>query len=175
MLDWLADLVAHVSGLVHRVATLTGHGSDRDEGEELPENVVNIMALGRLWEYLVRRAVRVWGMEAGYWFDSQVAVECEGVIGSLDGMLYLPVEGEQVPQIVVECKCRFAQPRDPRDNFRWMAQVKAYCYMLGVNKAWMPVLYLPRNFPPDARFINHELEFEQWELEENWTMLVNAR
>ena len=164
----------HVSTLVHRAAMLTGNGTRRTE-EGFTQETLNTMALGRLWEYLVRPWVREEAVRRGYWFDAQVGVEEEGVIGSLDGMLYLPVGGEVVPQVVVEVKSRHASPGDPRDNWRWMAQCKAYCYMAGVTRVWIPALYLPRRGPHDAPFKLHEIEFEEHELVENWRMLMNMR
>jgi len=75
----------------------------------------------------------------------------------------------------VETKSRWTDSGDPRDNFRWMAQVKAYCFMSMCTRAWMPVLYLPRRGPPNAEFVLHKLEFLPHELAENWQMLIGAR
>jgi hypothetical protein len=178
-LDDVADLAdpplprdnsrVHVSSLVNRAAKLVGLPSYSDEEPTRAQR--NIMALGRLWEAMVRPAVESLAGGEGLEFQAQGVWEVDDVIGSLDGIL---VESG-LTYAVVEIKTRWSNAGDPRDNWRWMAQVKGYCFMAMCRRAWMPVLYLPRRGPPDAEFQLHKLEFQPHELAENWQMLMGAR
>ena len=180
-LDFVADLadppgyrdesVVHVSDLVSRAATLVGLPSYSSETTEAQRN---IMALGRLWEAMVRPTVKELAELEGLQFIPTVPRVMNDVVGSLDGIL---VE-EGAPDVacaVVETKSRWTSSGDPTSNWRWMAQVKAYCFMSMCTRAWMPVLYLPRKGPPNAEFVLHRLEFLPHELAENWQMLMGAR
>jgi len=180
-LSLVADLVdppayrdeskVHVSTLVHKAALLTGHGRD----SPITPEVEDIMALGRIWEQAVRPHVREAALEEGLWAEFQGVKEKDEVVGSLDGILYDAEKGKILPRAVVEIKSRWSSPGDPRDNWRWMVQSKAYCLMAGVKELWMPVLYLPMRGPPKAEYVLHKLEFLEHELEENWMMLMNVK
>jgi len=180
-LDFVADLadppgyrdesVVHVSDLVSRAATLVGLPSYSSETTEAQRN---IMALGRLWEAMVRPTVKELAESEGLQFCPKEPRVMNGVVGSLDGTLIKKGEPASRTYAVVETKSRWTDSGDPRDNFRWMAQVKAYCWMSMCTRAWMPVLYLPRRGPPNAEFVLHKLEFLPHELAENWQMLIGA-
>ena len=158
----------HVTDLI-RAGEQVIKGKNPDETEEYPEGLA---AMGKLWEYSIRSYIhqRAKGMQAH--FDPQRVVEKDGIHGSLDGMLLFP-PGTRKPS-VVEIKCRFAPPSSPLDNHRWMAQCKAYCYMVGMNEVWMPILYLPHS-PPRAIFHTYSILFSVQEIEENWAMLLNTK
>ena len=159
----------HVSALVNEAVRLTGHGKPYDG--EPTEWGWNIMALGRIVESVVRPIVQREAERRGWQFTSQVVSEVDGIVGSLDGLLVSPNRTEAV----VEVKSRHSSPSDPTENWRYMAQVQAYCMMALTTKAWMPILYLPRRGPPNAELHLYVVEFEPWELAENWQMLRNIR
>jgi len=167
----------HVSTLVNEAARLVAPKWYYERGDvgEVEEN--GIMALGRMWEYCVRPMVEDKARAMGCMFDEQIIQEHEGVIGTLDGRirphsLQEPYPGHTLA--VVEIKSRHSNPMDPREHWRWMVQVQAYCYMAECKNAWMPVLYV-KNRPPDAELLLHQLVFEEWELVENWGMLMNVK
>ena len=162
----------HVSTLVNRAAKLTGNPWYEDK-EPSPEGW-NIMALGRIWEWASRPTVEAKAREMGLEFHPQVVKEVDGIVGSLDGVLS-PSPAPAHTVAVVECKSRHSSPGDPRDNWRYMAQSMAYCYMSGCTTLWMPVLYLPRRGPPDSPFHLYQIEFQPHEIVENWVMLRNVR
>ena len=161
----------HVSELVNASAKLTGnrwYGNDEPSDQQ-----VNIMALGRLVEWMVRPAIHELAQEKGLVFQPQQVLTVDDVTGSLDGIL-VSSEGGGV-KAVVECKSRHASPEDPSSNWRYMAQGMAYCFMAVCTTLWMPIVYLPRRGPPNAEFMLHVIEFEPHELLENWTMLTNVK
>ena len=115
---------------------------------------------GWLWEETLSMA-----------FGKKIAVRPEpvymdGIWGSPDG---IQVESEDV-LIVEEYKCTaMRSDKSPADNWRWIAQVKGYCKMVGAIKAVFRVLHL--EFVPVYKV--WELVFSQRELDENWEALVN--
>lgn len=156
----------HVSDLISKIL------GDGERGETDWGN--NIMALGTIWEEVVmRRVVAEVTLDKGIVPLFDVKRELDGIIGTLDGLLCLPdsIGGGMMPW---ECKVRFRPRHHPREYNRWMYQVKAYCHMVGSNKAWFTGLFVS-NRPPNADLAWWELEFSKEELEENWQMIVNMK
>jgi len=163
------DTKHHVSHLVNEAVRIIGNGKAYD-GEPTQWGW-NIMALGRIAEAVVRPIVQREADKRGWRFTPQVVSEVDGIVGSLDGLLV----SDAGVEAVVEVKSRHSSPSDPRDNWRYMAQVQAYCRMAFTQVAWMPILYLPRRGPPNAELHLHVIQFEVQELVENWEMLRNIR
>ena len=167
-IEGLADLLApsnprdetkpHVSSLIAKILG--------DKDNDRPQNVINIMSLGRIWEEAVMRPA----VEAEcVIFTPNVSIERDGIIGTLDGVAHTDTDS-----YVWECKTRWTRYHAPEEHPRWLYQVKAYCYMMRMNKAWLTVLHLSTR-PPNAESYWHELEFTDQQLAENWQMIVNAR
>jgi len=102
-------------------------------------------------------------------------IEVDGVIGSPDGVG--PFEDDPTDIAVYENKATWKSSRTlPESNWLWMEQIKSYCYMLGLKKVVMPIVYLVgdwRGSGPvyrEARFV-----FTQGELEGNWLMVLRER
>ena len=159
----------HVSSLVNEAVRITGNGRSYDD--EPTREGWNIMALGRIVEAVVRPMVRREAEKLGWQFEPQIVKEIDGIVGSLDGLLSSPRDIEAV----VEVKSRHSSPSDPTQNWRYMAQVQAYCMLSLTTTAWMPILYLPRRGAPNVELHLHIIQFEPWELIENWQMLRNIR
>lgn len=90
----------------------------------------------------------------------------DGIICSVD---YLnPFEG-----LVEECKFTWKSVKwDIRDNWRWMTQVKAYCYAWKVDTAKFWVCHCNNDYhPPSPKTYTYTLKFAPIEIEENWFML----
>ena len=162
----------HVSDLINEVARLSGYRKYYYGNEPSPQGW-NIMAMGRLWEAMVRPAVQARATEQGVFFRSQLIKEVDGIVGSLDGGLTTLDLTRWLA--VIEIKTRWTSTGDPCEHWRWMVQGMAYCWMLQVRKLWMPVLYFPRGGGPNVEFWLHEIEFEPMELVENWQLLLNAK
>jgi len=153
----------HISELIQKAMM--------SKNDVIDARVEGIMALGRIWEWVVRPDVKRLVEEAGLIYISPHSRECEGVIGTLDGAAY---DGP-VPVAVLETKLRFSSPfTDIRDYRRYMLQDKAYCHLLGAVEAWMPILHV-QSRPPSAEYKWYRIRFTQVEIEENWRMLMNIR
>lgn len=77
-------------------------------------------------------------------------------------------------ELVDEYKCTWRSSKTkPQDIWRWMIQIKAYCYVSGYNLARFHVLYVMGDYkfsgPQCLLFL---IEFSREELENNWNMLV---
>lgn len=69
---------------------------------------------------------------------------------------------------------RSARTYQPSFDFKVMAQVKSYCKVLGVNEAWLTVMFIMGEYKGKGPLpIRFELEFTDEELQDNWEMLVN--
>lgn len=153
----------HVSDLIHKAMMQPASNID--------ERVEGIMALGRIWEWVVRTDVERTVKEAGLIYVRMGPMECDGVIGTLDGAAY----NGPTPVAVIETKLRFSSMfKDIRDYRRYMLQTKAYCYILRCLEAWMPILHVG-NRPPMAEYWWYKLRFTEVEVEENWRMLMNMK
>ena len=66
--------------------------------------------------------------------------------------------------------------RPPADNFKYMVQIKSYCRAVNTNVAILHVFYINGNYrgsgPQYRRF---RIVFSDWELEENWKMILRHR
>lgn len=97
--------------------------------------------------------------------------ELGGIIGSPDG---IDVDDWRLR----EFKCTWKSMREApthRKFWNYIVQMKAYCRMVGTDRARLDVLFINGDysdgFVPTSRA--WELEFTPRELEENWIMLVN--
>ena len=169
----------HVTDLIHAVENF-GKEVAPFNYDGLPQATKNIMSMGRIWEHLVLGDWIREGVKAGSVPVPKVTLEVDDVIGSLDGALYAPglhADGTLgAADVVVEIKARFSPPNDdfPIGNRRYMRQCRAYCYMSGARKVWMPILYLSTK-PPNTQYLIHRFEFTDLEVEENWQMLMNMK
>ena len=143
--DLITDLVLRVPSLAKSI--------DSDQ-----ETLESMFFMGLVWEDVV-------GDYTGW---KPVPLEREGILLSVD---YLdPVNGR-----IDECKFTWKSlwKFDIRDQWRWMTQVKGYCYGWGVRKARVWCCHINGDYrPPSPRVIAYDLEFTDQELGENWEMLV---
>ena len=136
--------------------------------------------MGRVVEYMFRPIIHELVGMGDLTFNPQVNAYKDGIIGTLDGIIYRDNEDE--PLAIVEMKSRWAKPHDPRTNLKWMSQVMAYLYMQEneCTTAWMPIMFLPRP-TEDSNWVTHiqtflyKLEASMDEQKANWNLLLNAR
>jgi len=138
-------------------------GIQETSGKELSDATRMQFEKGWLWEVVLSMG---YGEKAAY---RPGEIELDGIVGSPDGIRY-DDPAELIP-IVEEYKCTSYSPNKPiTEHWRWMAQVKAYCEMVGATKCIFRVLHI-REFVPVPKI--WELVFSQRELDENWEALVN--
>jgi hypothetical protein len=66
--------------------------------------------------------------------------------------------------------------KPPEDNWAWMAQIKAYCYVLGFQECDLYVLYINGDYsfrPFRPHYRHYEIAFTEEELKSNWDMIAN--
>ena len=172
----------HVSTLLNEWARME---PDKIRGFNGPINqgTLNIMAFGRLLEPTLRPIMAQRAGENGLDFvpsPKPKTVECTdsnglkyGIIGTFDG-LFQTLDG--TPVSIVEIKSRHTAPHqlDPENkgDFRYLAQVMSYCYMVKVLDALMPVVSVLQGRP---EIHLQTLKFTQEELDYNWHKLQVAR
>ncbi len=135
-------------------------GIQETSGKEISDETRMQFEKGWLWEVALSRA---FGEKSAH---RPGEIELDGIVGSPDGV-NVDDKGEC---FVEEYKCTAYSPDKPiTDHWRWMAQVKAYCKMVGATKCVFRVLHL--RFVPVYKV--WELVFSQRELDENWEALLN--
>ena len=163
----------HVSTLLNEWARME---PDKIRGFNGPINqgTLNIMAFGRLLEPTLRPIMAQRAGENGLDFvPSPDPMTVDGIIGTFDG-LFQTLDG--TPVSIVEIKSRHTAPHqlDPENkgDFRYLAQVMSYCYMVKVLDALMPVVSVLQGRP---EIHLQTLKFTQEELDYNWHKLKVAR
>ena len=163
----------HVSTLLNEWARME---PDKIRGFNGPINqgTLNIMAFGRLLEPTLRPIMAQRAGENGLDFvPSPDPMTVDGIIGTFDG-LFQTLDG--TPVSIVEIKSRHTAPHqlDPENkgDFRYLAQVMSYCYMVKVLDALMPVVSVLQGRP---EIHLQTLKFTQEELDYNWHKLQVAR
>ena len=153
---------AHVSSLIESTLQTIGRGY----GGTPPEG---IMPMGRIWERVGLDIVES-RADADTTIVRQLIVSKDGIVGTLDAGIF-HADGTTS---VLELKLKFSLPRDPRDNFRYMSQVKSYAHMLGTNDVTMLIMHIAHG-PPRCMLRSYDLRFTDTELAENWQMLLNVK
>ena len=163
----------HVSTLLNEWARME---PDKIRGFNGPINqgTLNIMAFGRLLEPTLRPIMAQRAGENGLDFvPSPDPMTVDGIIGTFAG-LFQTLDG--TPVSIVELKSRHTAPHqlDPENkgDFRYLAQVMSYCYMVKVLDALMPVVSVLQGRP---EIHLQTLKFTQEELDYNWHKLQVAR
>ena len=163
----------HVSTLLNEWARIE---PDKIKGFNGPINqgTLNIMAFGRLLEPTLRPIMAQRAGENGLDFvPSPDPMTVDGIIGTFDG-LFQTLDG--TPVSIVEIKSRHTAPHqldpDNKGDFRYLAQVMSYCYMVKVLDALMPVVSVLQGRP---EIHLQTLKFTQEELDYNWHKLQVAR
>ena len=155
----------HLSNVIHDIANALGmnpKGADWD--------LNTCCEVGFLWEDVLSE---VFGNRMGKRISE---VELLGISGSPDGIAY-----ENGELILEEYKCTWRSVRNcPSDNWKWMTQIKAYCWMLSkqmktpCTKVRMRILYINGMYkPPSPIYSEYVIRFTVQELSDNWDMIMN--
>jgi len=145
-------------------------------GWEFTGDTSGLMSWGRMWEAVVRDWLDQKCLDMGMLFlppePYSPGIEEDGIIANLDGEIH-SFNGIRIA--VAEMKATTTADTNPLLKPNWMCQTKAYCHMAGVNQVWFIVLHMPRRGAPEARVYQHIVTFEDWELAENWNMLISTK
>lgn len=155
----------HVSNLIESARLITRGNSSYHEYRGAPSG---IMSMGRIWESAVDAYLSRWAGHHGGFFIPDQEGEADGIVGSLDGRMFLAERG----WLVCEAKLRFSLGEDI--PFKHLQQMRAYCYLSGTNQACYVSGHLSST-PPTARAVLMLLRFTEGSITDNWRMLVETR
>jgi len=158
----------HVTDLI-RVAGQMAKGKSV-EGEPFVEN--NLMSWGRIWEAAVRPWTKNYCGKLGLGTEFGIKREKDGIIANLDGRCKFP--GFFDTFAVIEMKATTIRDPDPTQNWERDHQARSYCYIENTTLAWFLILH-GTSRPPDFQPYLYQVEYEQWELNETWEMILRMR
>jgi hypothetical protein len=136
------------------------------KNEWQPEQLRWAGELGFIWEDLLsfifaeRMAIRVG------------EVECDGIIGSPDGLGFDPEYEDRM--VLEEYKCTWVSAkRMPVDKWRYMAQIMSYLHMLDLDVCIMRILYIWGYWNGEGPVPRTcRIRFTKDEIEDNWAMIL---
>lgn len=149
----------HVSQIIRHMMVTSG----LEEQSDFTEDDLNQFAvIGRLWEQMLADT-----MFKPPRYQRPGEIECDGIYGSPDAV---DTEDCTLAEYKVTWK---SSNRAIESFFKYMLQVKAYCYMLGLTRCRLYVCFICGNYkPPLPQFKAWEIEFSPHELKDNWRMLL---
>lgn len=166
--------VSQVYGDLDRLLNAKRYSSGISEGE-----LSMFGSIGFVWERILEETlgdITIGSDPARYFRPGEQ--ECDGLLLTPD-YADLDFYGDGSNQLgLEEWKVNWKSVNawnDMEKNFwRWLVQMKAYCYVLGTNSARIRVLFIVGdwrdNITPQCRV--REFEFTDQELADNWHMLV---
>lgn len=149
----------HVSQIINHIMVTSGLA----EANDFTENDLGMFAIiGRLWEQMLANV-----LFKPPRYQRPGEIEVDGIYGSPDAV-------DSDDAVLMEFKVTWkSSNRAIESFFKYMLQVKAYAYMLGLTKVRLYVFYVAGNWrPPVPQIKAWEIEFSQHELKDNWRMLV---
>lgn len=162
----------HVSDIIRDIDNTLLHKGQRQKYDELsPSEKLRMGAhtsMGWAWEEVVRHALRA------------VRPKIEGVVPAgeltLDGIHGTPDGIFESEWALDEFKATWrssSRPLDP-DFWSWLVQMKAYCKMLQMSRAYLSVFWVCGDYRESGPFTQQfRIEFSQLEIDDNWDMLLN--
>jgi hypothetical protein len=128
------------------------------------EDDLDILAfIGRLWEAQIAKSVC-----RPPRYERIGEIEKDGIIMSPDSI-------DTIDPWLQEFKVTWRSARTPLESeFKWLAQIKAYCHALEMDRCTLYILYVCGTYTPPIPPIPRawDLLFTATELRENWDMLL---
>jgi len=155
----------HVSNLLQS-AHLIAKGDVRYH--EYEGKVKGIMSLGSLWELMVDCYLADYAVQHGGFYSPDVEGTKDDILGSLDGIMWLPDLG----WLVCETKLRFTLNQEiPLSHLQ---QVRAYCHLAETNL----VCYVSGHItsrPPTAEASMRIIRLAEQGIQETWQGILNTK
>jgi len=156
----------HVSNLLQS-ARLIAKGDTRYH--EYEGEIKGIMSWGRIWETSVDCYLAHYAVKLGGFYQPDIVVESkDGIIASLDGIMWLPDLG----WLVCETKLRFTLNR--KLPLAHLQQVRAYCHLAGINLVCYVSGHLSSR-PPTAEAWMRIIRLTEQSIQETWQGIVSTR
>jgi len=132
-----------------------------------PEHWENAAEPGFIWEDVFSKAWSDKAVKRGLIFRPEPE-QVDGVWVSPDGV---NIEEPALEELKFTWR---SSSRSPEDNWKWMTQIKAYLYCLGLTGVHLRVFYINGDYKDRRpKYQPYRLTFEADELLENWAMLIN--
>jgi hypothetical protein len=155
----------HVSNLIESSKSISRGDNTYHEYEGEPSG---IMSMGRIWESAVDCYLFDYAAQRDGFYSPNIEQIKDDILGSLDGMMYLPGVGTPV----CETKLRFTQSSEILGKH--LQQIRAYCHLLDTDLACYISGHISSN-PPTARAEMRIIRFTKQSIQENWEMLVHTK
>ena len=163
----------HVSNLLQ-----AGHSIAKGDVRypEYEGEIKGIMSFGSLWELMVDHFLTHYGANLGGLYVPDVESVKDGVLGSLDGLLWLP-SGVPVPcpasgWMVCETKLRFSLNSEiPLSHLQ---QVRAYCHLAETDTVCYISGHIISN-PPTAQARMRIIRFAEQSIQETWQGIIRTK
>lgn len=153
-----------ISDIARRMA-LVRYRNSQDQAE-----MYRTMVMGYVWEDMVGEYM---ANAHGVYLPSQFEVELDGIIGTPDS--YDPTN-----EMLYEYKATWVSMEQDIEGerfWRWWAQMKGYCHMIGIRNSSLFVYYVNGDYKPpapDVRIYQAEFDKEQ-DLIPNWNVITQHR
>ena len=155
----------HVSNLLN-----AGHEITRGNivYPEYEGKILGIMSMGSIWETVIDIYLTHYAVQQGGFYTPDVESVKDDILGSLDGLMWLPELG----WMVCETKLRFTLNGDIPGKH--LQQVLAYCYLADTDLVCYVSGHLSSR-PPTAEARMRIMRFTGQGIEENWQGIANTK
>ena len=161
----------HLSTIIRDIQKDAGRMPDRPDID--PNDLEHFAAVGFLWERVLVNALTEMEIQNGAPHVVRVPeLFKDGIYLTPDAALLHLRAGKTTLE---EWKCKWESSRKGIDDKEeWMMQIMGYCYVLGLDEAYLRVLYVNGNWkPPIPRTRQYNITFTQRDLVENWQRILN--
>lgn len=162
----------HVSEIIRSIENEVTKKGKRKPQQELSEDERRRMgaytSAGFAWEEIIRRHLVEMQITSNDRYSSPGEVERDGIFGTPD---WFDIEDFCVEEF--KCTWRSSRRDISADFWSWWVQIKAYCWMLGVETARLRVFFVNGDYRESGPQIRQwQASFDEAELKANWKMLV---
>lgn len=158
----------HVTSLLRAGQQIARGNTGYSDDSPVPDNVRSCGHLGRIWETVIDCYLTHYADRQGGIYIPDVESVTDGVIASLDGLLWLPELG----WMVSETKLRFSLREDIPLNH--IQQVRAYCHCASTDIVCYTSGHISTT-PPTVRARRCIFRLTERSIEECWRGIINTR
>lgn len=165
----------HVSQIIRSIENEVLKPGQRKPLEELTSDEKRRMGAyttgGWAWEEVIREAVVKMYLANDSRFIPVGELEEDGIYGTPD---WFDAEDWCVEEFKATWRSSRRLSNFDEEFWSWLAQIKAYCHMIGTLSAKLRVFFVNgdyRSSGPQVRMFH--LEFDEEEVESNWQMILN--
>lgn len=163
----------HVSKIIHNLDVTLNPEKYKNNFDEAQLNTY--ASLGHVWEQVFTEYYNLaYGEGKSHDIIRPDEVELDGVWMTVDG-----IDATEMCLLELKSTWRSAGRDIEKDFWAWWVQQKAYCKAWGLMKSRLGVFFVngyygdPKSQKNVPCWKMWEATYEQWELDKNWSMLIN--